>query len=156
MSRMSVSEAARQAGISRQYFYTKFIKTGDLTVSVDENGNKYIDQAELLRACNGRLPWAKPPSTVNDTLQSKNLRHTTPEITRSIDGLQVEVQLLREQLQKSEEREQRLLGQVDRLTDTIKQIEHRPISNSEAPAEARPKSISLWKLLTTPIRLRSK
>lgn len=157
MAKMSITEAARQAGITRQYMH-KLIKAGTVTAATDEAGNRYIDDAELLRAFDGRLPKIKPPST-NDTLvDSKELRLITPEKTSLITGLRVEVQLLRErledkaeqirkaeerervevqqlreQLRKTEEREQRLLDQVDKLTDTIKQIEHKPQPEPAAP-----------------------
>jgi hypothetical protein len=138
MARLSVSEAARQAGISRQYFYKKFINNGTITVSEDEAGNKFIDDSELLRVFGGRLPKDKPPSTRVTVNRQQILHQATPQNDSLSNGLQVEVQLLREQLldkneqiRKAEEREQRLMAQVDNLTAAIKQIEHKP----EAPQQ---------------------
>jgi DNA-binding transcriptional MerR regulator len=143
MARLSISEAARQAGISRQYLH-KLIKAGTVAASTDEVGNRYIDESELLRAFEGRLPKVKAPSTKETPPIPVAFQHTTPQNKGQITALQTEVQLLREQmadakereqvevhllreqLKKSEEREQRLLDQVDKLMDTIKQIEHRP------------------------------
>lgn len=132
MARISISEAARQAGISRQYFYTKMIKTGKVTVIQDEAGNPCIDESELLRACDGRLPMVKQPSTKSYSLQAPVAVSSQSKNVRSFDGLQVEVELLRERLsekneeiRKAGEREQRLLDQVDKLADTLKQIEHK-------------------------------
>lgn len=143
MSKMSITEAARQSGITRQYMH-KLIKAGTVTASTDEAGNRYIDDAELLRAFDGRLPKIKPPSTKETPVHHVTLRNESPVNDNVITGLRVEVQLLREQLEKAEarehveaqllreqlrkteEREQRLLDQVDKLTDTIKQIEHKP------------------------------
>jgi len=146
MARLSISEAARKSGLSRQYFH-KLINKGVVTAAVDEQGNKYIDDAELLRAFEGRLPKTKPPSTketVNkDVITAVSLQRETPGVNATIISLQTEVNLLREQLsktdvqekseisllreqlRKSEEREQRLMSQVDKLADTIKLIEHK-------------------------------
>ena len=126
MPKMSISEAARQAGISRQYFYSKYINTGAITVSVDDSGNKYVDESELLRVFDGRLPATKAPSTKKDSLHAQSIRHETPKNDGVITGLQTEVQLLREQLQDYRQREQRLLDQVDALAGALKQIEHKP------------------------------
>src|ERR1035437_9867298 len=161
MAKMSITEAAKQSGITRQYMH-KLIKAGTVTALTDEAGNRYIDDAELLRAFDGRLPKIKPPSTNDTPVVSKELRLITPEKNSLITGLRVEVQLLRErledkseqirkaeerervevqqlreQLRKTEDREQRLLDQVDKLTDTIKQIEHKPAPD-QAPADPPP------------------
>jgi DNA-binding transcriptional MerR regulator len=148
MARLSISEAARQAGISRQYLH-KLIKNGTVTASTDEMGTRYIEDSELLRAFEGRLPKVKPPSAVptnaTGVVYSGVQRITPPEFP----GLQVEVQLLREQLRKTEERhreqvqeyrqrEQRLLDQVDRLTEAVKQIEHRPADPQPVQAPPAP------------------
>ena len=182
MQKMSISEAARQSGITRQYMH-KLIKAGTITASTDEMGNRYVDSSELLRAFDGRLPKIKPPSTKETVLQPVTLRNITLENNSVITGLQVEVKLLREQLLKEEtrehtetqllrdqvqeyrQREQRLLDQVDKLTDTIKQIEHKasiPETVPTVPAgplaeiaePVKPIGMTLWKILTTPIRLR--
>jgi len=150
MARLSISEAARQAGVTRQHLH-RLIKAGKATASTDEMGNRYIDDTELLRAFDGRIPKVKPLSLKDTEPPHVTLHEITPLNDGQITALQVEVQLLREQLaaakerdqevvqllreqlQKSEEREQeykqreaRLQSTVDKLTDTIRQIEYRP------------------------------
>lgn len=49
MALVSVSQAARLAGISRQHLYRKFIKTGEISVSKGLKGEPLIDTSELLR-----------------------------------------------------------------------------------------------------------
>lgn len=49
MALVSVSQAARLAGISRQHLYRKFIKTGEVSVSKGIKGEPLIDTSELLR-----------------------------------------------------------------------------------------------------------
>ena len=148
MQKLSISESARQAGITRQYMH-KLIKAGTVTVSTDEMGNRYVDSTELLRAFDGRLPKIKPPSTKETPVSSKELRHITPIKNAEFTGLQTEVQSLREQLadkaeqikkgedreRKAEDRERRLLDQIDKLTDTIKQIEYKPAPTPAVPSD---------------------
>jgi hypothetical protein len=135
MARLSISESARQAGCSRQYLH-KLIKAGTLSSSKDENDQPYIDDSELLRVFDGRLPRQTPITAVTRNRDSNEHHTITGTNTRPITGLQPLVEVLQEQLQRAEtrekeqreeflERERRLLDQVDKLTDTIKQIEHK-------------------------------
>lgn len=149
MARLSISEAARQANCSRQYLH-KLIKTGTLTASKDENNQPYIDDSELLRVFNGRLPRNPPVTSKVTGLHCNERQAITPTETPIIDGLQVEVTLLREQLLKSEERERRLMDQIDKLTDTIKQIEHKPEPvQPTQPAEPEYRPSWIVRVLTT-------
>lgn len=50
MAKVSISEAARLAGISRQHLYKKWITPGLLTVEKDGENPPAIDTSELLRA----------------------------------------------------------------------------------------------------------
>lgn len=144
MTKMSISEAARQAGISRQYFYSKYINTGTITVSVDDSGNKYVDESELLRVFDGRLPATKAPSTKKDSLHSPGSRHATPQNDGQITALQMEVNLLREQLHDYKQREQRLLDQVDSLAGTLKQIEYKTQSEPDQTPATPPPGRGWW------------
>jgi hypothetical protein len=47
--KVSISEAARIAGISRQHLYTKYINPGLISVEKDSQGKPHIDTAELIR-----------------------------------------------------------------------------------------------------------
>ena len=132
MAKLSISAAAKRAGIARQNLYANYINTGKITVEIDERGNKCIDTAEIIRVF-GMLQ----PEDGDSHGDKSNRQNMTPSMSLKHDskneGLQVEVKLLREQLadkndqiQEYRQREQRLLDQVDKLTDTIKQIEHKP------------------------------
>lgn len=140
MAKLSITEAARQAGICRQYLYTKYIKPGALTVHKDEQDKPYIDSAELLRVFDGRLPGPKQSVTVDASQQAVSRRSATVVNDSHTVELQAEVKALREQLTAAQEREkstqarERWLEQtVDKLTDTIKLLEHRP---ADQPAQA--------------------
>jgi hypothetical protein len=57
----------------------------------------------------------------------------------------------REQINALKDDKEWLKGQVASLTDTLKQIEHKPDAVI-VPAEVKPEGITLWKLLKTPLR----
>lgn len=126
MANVTITEAARLAGISRQYLYTKYIKPGVLTVKKDEADKPCIDTAELMRVFNGRLPGPKDTSTHDAKAEASALRHITVENDIKNAALQAEVKVLREQLGARDEqvraaqvRETWLQGKVDELTTSL-------------------------------------
>ena len=130
MARLSISEAARQAGISRQYLHTRYIKRGVLTAFTDETGKPYVESADLLRVFEGRLPGPKTSGAQvtgvasNDTAVS--LQQMTPDIVGRTAQLQAELTAAHEQLQEAREREKWYQAQLESLTGTLRQLEHRP------------------------------
>lgn len=48
MSKVSISQAAKLAGISRSYLYRKYINTGNISILVEDD-KKLIDISELIR-----------------------------------------------------------------------------------------------------------
>lgn len=145
MAKVSISEAARLAGISRQHLYKKHITPGNLSVETDRAGKKQIDVAELMRIF-GELNVDKADSNLDDS----PLQGATVENMREIARLETEAESLREQLGKAEDREARLLRQLDQqqaharqlaeqLATATKLLEHRP-----APETAPPKKRGLF------------
>lgn len=129
MAKVSISEAARLAGITRQYFYKKYINTGVISVDREKEDAPTIDTAELFRVF-GELQVAGKKET-------EILHEMTPENSFQITALQTEIQLLREQLNAAQdrekianERENRLMNQIDQLTGqldtTTRLLEHKP------------------------------
>ncbi len=53
---VTITEAAKLAGISRTHLYRKYVKTGAISLSCDDKGAKCIDTAELLRVFNRLQP----------------------------------------------------------------------------------------------------
>jgi len=53
MAQVSISEAARLAGISRSNFYKNYIRQGKLSVTKDHQGRPQIDIAEIIRVFGG-------------------------------------------------------------------------------------------------------
>jgi hypothetical protein len=139
MAIVNISEAIKLSGVSRQTFYSKYIDKGKITVSEDNLGKKCIDTAELLRVF-GVMHTDNVDKTGQDSFRQVEIASNT----QLIAGLEKEVQLLREQMvdkneqiQEYRQREQRLLDQVDKLTDTIRQVEHKPkavVADPERPS----------------------
>ena len=62
MNKVTITEAARLAGISRQHLYRWFINTGKISV-IKDNDKSVIEISELLRV----FPDAKTVTTYSDT-----------------------------------------------------------------------------------------
>lgn len=124
MPKVNISEAARLAGITRQYLHKKYIKTGTITVEKDYAGNPQIDTTEILRV------FGKLHDASGDSNQSVNSYHEMTAINDSKNtALQAEIQVLREQLNAAVEREKWMQGKVDQLADqlasTTRLLEHK-------------------------------
>ncbi len=120
MARVSISEAARLVNVSRGSLYKTYINKGVISVSKDEAGKKYIETSELLRVF-GSLQGNKSAQIETEGEHIDNQQANMLNTTKNM-----EIQLLREQLEKSEQREQQLLLQIDKMTDTLKLLEYKP------------------------------
>ncbi len=125
MALVNLTEAAKMVGMSRVTL-NEHLKNGKLSYTHDSEGKRRIDTAELIRVYGDRIKTNVHNEQANVQVGHGNTRE-------KLSLYELEVKLLREQLsdakdqiRKTEEREQRLLDQVDKLTDTIKQIEHKP------------------------------
>ena len=49
MAKVSITEAARLAGIARSYFYKRYIDSGEISIERDKRGNPLVDVSEILR-----------------------------------------------------------------------------------------------------------
>lgn len=122
--KISISDAAKYSKISRQHLYTKYIKTGALSVDRSTPQKPVIDVSELLRVF--------PNISLPDTIPVTDRQDITLELSSKITDLDKELTATRKLLTDSQEREKWLQGTVDKLTDTIKLLEHR-----EQPEPAR-------------------
>jgi len=116
--KVTISDAARLAGVSRQHFYVKYLNKGVLSVDRTKPDKPVIDISELFRV----FPDMKLP----DNLVSTDRQELTQELASQVTALDKELQSTREQLAASQARENWLKQTVDKLTDTIKLLEHRP------------------------------
>lgn len=94
MTTISISEAARLAGISRNHLYKKYINEGLLSVTTDNN-KPCIDVSELLRV----FPNAK--MITGDKLHDNTVDNT--ENTDIIAVLKEQLAYAKEQVNKAEQ-----------------------------------------------------
>ena len=121
MALISISEAAKLAGIARSHLYSQYINTGAISVTRDSRGKPKIDTAELIRVFGSiQLDIGQNTRTPSedDLGQETNLALNT-------DALAM-IELLKEQLAKAEERERFYQAQLAELTQTIKLLEYQP------------------------------
>lgn len=119
MAKYSIADAARRAKIARSTMYERYINTGKITVEkVIMNGidRTVIDSAEWERVF-ATTPADTSRLQVADTGDG-HLR-TPPDSSM--------IRLLQDQLQESRQREQWMQNQIDKLTEAIRLIEHRPL-----------------------------
>ncbi len=112
MSKVSITQAAKMAGVSRQTFYTKYINTGVISVDVFED-KKSIDVSEIIRVF-GSI----------QSLDVKPIRNMTVHNTCSDKDKLIEI--LEKQLVESTERENRLRKETQereaRLNEQIDEL----------------------------------
>lgn len=111
MARLTITEAIKQSPVGRTRMYSHYIKSGLITVSVGSKGDKYIDSSELLRVF----------GSIGQPVQGEHSEGTStlhaPEQPKTGNTEQGElVKILREQLEKAEQREQQHLAHIDALT----------------------------------------
>lgn len=119
--KVTITDAAKMVSLSRSYFHMQYIKPGKISVERDDNGKPWIDTAELLRIF-GKI---NEPNTENTQQNTHTEHQITAEKQHENVILQAELRLLREQLQEARGRESWLQSQVDKLTDTVRLLEHR-------------------------------
>jgi len=135
MALVSVSQAARLAGISRQHFYRKYIKPGDISVQRDDKGDPVIDTSELLRVF-GRL--------VGDNSGDDNtLQEATPEKAMSDNGLLTELQVKLHVLEAENRTLQARLEDKDKNLQDVRQA-LRLLEDMRPKDEVKPWWRKLW------------
>lgn len=109
MALVSISEAARLAGISRTHLYKKYLAEGILSKTQDEQGNSVIDTAEILR--------------VFGKLHGDN--SVTDEVNIPLhEELQAENSVLKAKIEMMERLLEEREARINDLKDSIKLIGH--------------------------------
>jgi len=106
MSKLSISEAARLSGISRNHLYNKYINKGVISVITDDN-KPFIEASELLRV----FPNAK--IITDNTLQDNSTYDKYS--AELVLLLKEQLEHAQEQIVKAEHREAWLQSQIDEL-----------------------------------------
>ena len=104
MALLTLTQAAKTADIARSTLY-RAIRNGRISVVSQPNGNKGIDTSELQRVF-GPLQSTTKPTGQYDTMEDVAL------LRARIDALERENGLLRDEIQASRERENKLLNVV--------------------------------------------
>jgi hypothetical protein len=119
---VSVSEAARLAGIARSSLYKAWIDKGRLSVTKDVRGRPCVDMAELLRV----FPDLRLSDSKSSLSGDSKEHHVTTSIVRSdSEVLLAEIASLKDQLklqaQLLEAKDQNLLD----LRQSLRLLEHK-------------------------------
>ena len=110
MSYLSISEAARQWGISRQTVYNR-LNQGELSVSKDSQGNTQIDVAEMVRVFG-------EPSTRQESIKQPSEEQQTISLSQ-------EIQIERVKREAAEDRANYFHEHIRSLEAKIERLEHR-------------------------------
>lgn len=94
MAELTLREAARQVGVSRQSIY-RMVKDGRLTATVRHDGQKVVDTAELLRAF-GSLSPRQSPETVTQGDSPRQPATVTPIPPPARDAMMDEMERRRD------------------------------------------------------------
>ena len=131
MAKVSITAAAKLAGVSRSTLYRSYIDKGLLSVSKDQKGKRCIDTSELLRVFGG-LQGETGQGNTSDSVgqsnatQSDSVGQSEKNPQSSESALALELKLTKEQLAESRSREEWYKKKIDDLTDTMKLLEHKP------------------------------
>lgn len=104
MAKVTVTEAARLAGLGRQQLYRGYISTGKISVERSHQGKPQIDTAEILRVF-GELKWTPEATHGENQLNDLN------SVVKAKDEV---IQDLRERLREAGDREAWLRQQLER------------------------------------------
>ena len=113
MAKVTVTEAAKLAGIGRQQLYRGYISTGKISVERDHQDRPQIDTAEILRVF-GEMKGT-PEATQNGQRYNSEKRHVDNELQVVFRAKDEVISGLREQLREASEREAWLRQQLERM-----------------------------------------
>lgn len=122
MALVSITQAAKLAGLARSQLYSQYIKRGVISVTRDSRGKPVIDTAELMRVFGAiRLPDLE--TVGQDT--SPPLR-TEQDSSTIIEMLKAQLHEANVREAEAKEREQFYQQQIAELTHTMKRLEYKP------------------------------
>ena len=104
MAHFNISQAAREAGVTRQTIYRK-INSGKLSAIRDGDGNKVIEASELFRVFDQAIKGSNTPTPTQTSTGGIN-----------IELLQYKVGILEKQLADKDDQNKQLLNIIERST----------------------------------------
>ncbi len=111
MAKVSVTEAAKLAGIGRQQLYRGYIYPGKITVERDHRGRPIIDTAEIMRVFG--VLHDTPEDTQNEQQDTSNFRNRYIELEARFQEMEKLVLALQAQLAEAKEREEWLRSRIE-------------------------------------------
>lgn len=127
MAKVTVTEAAKLAGLGRQQLYRGYISTGKISVDRDHQGRPQIDTAEILRVF-GEMKGT-PEATQKGRYANSERRHMDSEVQAVVEAKDEVISELRERLREAGDRETWLRQQLERaqavLTDQSSTMKRR-------------------------------
>lgn len=117
MSKVSITQAAKLAKISRSTLYNKYINTGMISVETVED-KKLIDMSELFRVFNNNITQDSNDTPINTVADSVEQAENTAK-----DKI---INLLERQLQEAKEREEWLKAQLEKTTHLLEDKTQKP------------------------------
>lgn len=117
MSKVSISQAAKLAKISRSTLYNKYINTGIISVETVED-KKLIDMSELFRVFNNNITQDNKDTQINTVANRVEQAENTAK-----DKI---ISLLERQLQEAKEREEWLKAQLEKTTHLLEDKTPKP------------------------------
>ena len=140
MAQFTIAGAARAAGVGRATLQ-RALKSGRLSATTNEQGERVIDLTELLRVFGPLKQSEQPASSIASQLDTGDEQGSGSVL----------VEVLREQLRKAEEREQqvqqekaRLLSLLEAEQQTRRELETKLLP---APKPARTGNVRVWALV---------
>ncbi len=123
MPKVSISEAARMAGIARSTLYRVYIKTGIISTEKDFSGHPVIDVSELVRVFPALAAVSTPVSE-----EDKLNQYATGEKYRL---LQADVCRLEDLLRAKNEELGRALAEIDWLRKKVDAMEQKLLTGPD-------------------------
>ena len=117
MSKVSITQAAKLAKISRSTLYNKYINTGMISVETVED-KKLIDMSELFRVFNNNITQDSNDTPINTVADSVEQAENTAK-----DKI---ISLLERQLQEAKEREEWFKQQLEKTTHLLEDKTTKP------------------------------
>ena len=129
MTYLTVRQAAEQVGVSRQTMF-RHIKDGRISATVDRDGQKQIDVAELLRVFGAIQSPVATAKTASDRSRLTQKNETAPSLTYQIELEKLRAQLelkaaelalAKERISELKSRENQVVEEKNRLLTLIEQ-----------------------------------
>lgn len=131
MSKVSISQAAKMAGIGRSTLYNKYINTGKITVeSIDDK--KMIDVSELIRVFGSKIKLDND-SCIDDTFHDSIGQGLDTATYKIISMLEQQLRESKDLLKEAKDREEWLRGQLEKTTHLLE--------NKQKPEKPKRKKI---------------